>query len=123
MSEQEARMPPFPPDGLVNLTEAAGRLPWDQVDQALRLRARAAGAVLEICGLSHRAEEGPDDGHSDIIYVIISGYGVLRRGEAATEFTGGDLLFVPSGCQHRIERLDGEIRFWRLSLAPAPEAG
>jgi hypothetical protein len=34
----------------------------------------------------------------------------------AMECTAGDVLFVPRGHEHRFERLDGEIRIWRISL-------
>jgi hypothetical protein len=57
------------------------------------------------------------DGIADTVYVIESGYGVLRWGETALECTAGDVLFVPGGQAHRFERLDGTIRVWRISTA------
>jgi mannose-6-phosphate isomerase-like protein (cupin superfamily) len=40
-----------------------------------------------------------------MIYVIVSGNGVLRCGETALECTMGDLLFVPRGHPHGFEWL------------------
>ena len=108
---------PYPPQHEpINLTEAADRMPWAEVDHALRICAQSAGASLEIRGLSSVDGGLSEEGLTDLLYVIASGYGVLRSGDAAMEFTGGDLLFVPRGCAHQIERLDGEIRLWRISL-------
>lgn len=107
------------PQGPVNLTEAAGHMPWSEVDQALRIRARSDGRVLEIRGLGHAADGHPNAGLHDTVYVIVSGYGVLRCRETAMECTGNDVIFVPSGAPHHFERLDGEIRIWQISLIPA----
>jgi hypothetical protein len=113
-------MPYAPQDSPLNLTAVADRMPWPEVDHAFRICAQVAGALLEICGLGHVEGDSSGEGLSDVLYVIASGYGVLRSGDVVTEFTAGDLLFVPRGCAHQIERLDGEIRLWRITLAPEP---
>nr|WP_245214698.1 AraC family ligand binding domain-containing protein [Pararoseomonas indoligenes] len=105
--------------GPINLTEASDRVPWSEVDKALRVSARSGNAVLEIRGLGYTEQGHANDGLSDTAYVIVAGFGVLRCEEAPLEFTTGDVLFVPRGCPHRLERLDGEIRLWKISLAPA----
>jgi mannose-6-phosphate isomerase-like protein (cupin superfamily) len=105
--------PPVP----INLTEAADRMPWSEVEQALRICAPLEGAVLQIQALGHADHGHRNDGHADIVYIVVSGYGVLRCGEAAFECTVGDVLFMPSGSPHHFERLDGEIRLWRIALA------
>ena len=102
----------------VNLTEAAGRMPWSEVDRTLRVRAHASGATLEIRGLDPVNDGNASDGRSDTIYVIVSGYGVLRYDDKAMECTEGDVLFVPSGYPHQFEQRDGGIKMWRISLAP-----
>jgi mannose-6-phosphate isomerase-like protein (cupin superfamily) len=107
----------------INLTEAADRVPWPDVEQALSLSAHCAGAVLEIRGLDHAEQGHRNDGHAHTVYVIVSGYGMLRQGGKVLECTGGDVLFIPSGCPHHFERLDGPIRIWRISLAPATSPG
>jgi mannose-6-phosphate isomerase-like protein (cupin superfamily) len=53
----------------------------------------------------------------------VSGYGLLRCGDMSLECTEGDVPFVPAGRPHWFERLDGEIRMWRISLAPADSPG
>jgi mannose-6-phosphate isomerase-like protein (cupin superfamily) len=105
--------------GPVNLTEAASRMPWSEVGEALRISAHLASTILEIRALSYAEDGHPYDGSADSIYVIVSGYGALRQGEARLECTGGDLVYMPSGCPHQFERMDGEIRAWRISLTPA----
>ena len=61
-----------------------------------------------------------NDGLTDTVYVIASGYGALRWGDTALECTAGDVLFVPNGRPHCFERLHGEIRIWRISAVPGP---
>jgi mannose-6-phosphate isomerase-like protein (cupin superfamily) len=98
-------------------------MPWSEVGRALRISAHRAGAVLEILGLNQDGQGHPNDGRSDTVYVIVSGYGLLRHGEQALECTGGDVLFLPRGHPHHFERLDGEIRIWRISLDAGAEPG
>ncbi len=111
MSSPEQRVP-------TNLTAAAERLPWSEVEQAHCVRGGSEGSALEICGLDRAGEGRANDGLTDTVYVVASGYGVLRCGETALECTAGDVLFVPGGRAHRFERLDGEIRIWRISAVP-----
>ncbi|WP_159348203.1 AraC family ligand binding domain-containing protein [Roseomonas harenae] len=108
---------PAMPNEPVNLTDAADGMPWSEVDQALQIRVHSAGAILEIHGLGQAGQGHQNDGRADMIYVIVSGYGVLRCGDTALECTMGDVLFVPRGHPHGFEQQDGEIRIWRISLA------
>jgi hypothetical protein len=82
-------MSPPAPYHPINLTDASGRMPWSEVGRALRISAHRAGAVLEILGLNQDGQGHPNDGRSDTVYVIVSGYGLLRHGEQALECTGG----------------------------------
>ena len=113
MSSPEQRVP-------INLTAAAERLPWSEMGQARCVHSAFKGSALEICGLERVADGHANDGLADTVYVVASGYGVLRCGETALECTAGDVLFVPGGQVHRFERLDGEIRIWRISAVPGP---
>jgi mannose-6-phosphate isomerase-like protein (cupin superfamily) len=113
-------MPPVSSPKPINLTEAAGRMPWSEVGQALRICARSHGAILEIRGLDHAENGHPNDGHADTIYMISASYGALRCGDTILECTEGDILFIPSGYPHHFEQMDGKIRLWRISLMPAP---
>jgi mannose-6-phosphate isomerase-like protein (cupin superfamily) len=112
-------MPSIAHPSPINLTEAAGRMPWSEVEQALRVHARYDGAALEIRGLEYAADGHPDEGLHDTVYFVVASYGVLRCGETAIEFTAGDVIFVPKDCPHHFEQLDGKIRIWRLLLASA----
>jgi mannose-6-phosphate isomerase-like protein (cupin superfamily) len=102
----------------INLTAAAEPMPWAEAQEVVRVLARSKGLTLEIRGLDDAKVGHPGTGLSDNVYVIISGYGVLRCRNTAMECTAGDVLFVPKGHEHRFERLDGEIRIWRISLSP-----
>jgi mannose-6-phosphate isomerase-like protein (cupin superfamily) len=112
-------MPLVLQQGPINLTEAAIRVPWSEIDQALRVQTRAAGFVLDIRGLEHAEDGHTNPSLSETVYVIVQGYGVLRCGDMAMECTKDDVLFVPSGHPHHFERLDGQIKIWRVSLVPA----
>ncbi|MBL6458324.1 cupin domain-containing protein [Belnapia sp. T6] len=108
---------------LVNLTAAAERLPWSEVREALRIRLPVGDAVLEIGAAEGAEADGPGMAAAGTLYLVVSGFGLLRQGEAAQECTAGDLVFVPGGEAHRFERLDGELRLWRISVGPAAAMG
>ena len=113
MSSPEQRVP-------INLTAAAEAMPRSEPGQALRVRGESRGCAVEVCVLDRAEDKAPNDGLADTVYVIASGYGVLRWGDTALECTAGDVLFVPGGRAHRFERLDGEIKIWRISAVPGP---
>ncbi|WP_043342396.1 cupin domain-containing protein [Belnapia moabensis] len=102
----------------INLTAATERLPWSEVGQALCVHGASEGSVLEICGLDRAGGGHANDGLTDTVYVVASGYGALRWGDTALECTAGDVLFVPNGRPHCFERLHGEIKIWRISAVP-----
>ncbi|WP_458097557.1 hypothetical protein [Roseomonas sp. WA12] len=52
---------------------------------------------------------------------MIIGYGLLHCAETTLEFTTGDVLFLARGRPHRIERLNGEIRPWRIAPDAPPQ--
>jgi mannose-6-phosphate isomerase-like protein (cupin superfamily) len=65
--------------------------------------------------MTHAENGQQNDGSREIVYVVIAGFGLLQYDDVGVECTGGDVLFVPRGCPHRFERLDGEIKIWRIS--------
>ncbi len=101
----------------INLTAATEHLPWSEVGQGLFIQRGIEGCALEVQGVDRVGDGYASNGIADTVYVIASGYGVLRWGEAAFECTAGDVLFVPGGQAHRFEGLDGTIRVWRISTA------
>jgi mannose-6-phosphate isomerase-like protein (cupin superfamily) len=109
---------PSPDDGEpINLTEMASRMSWRDACETLRVCHRSETASIRIQPFDGAESGPPDDGSSDVIYVVVSGYGVLHLEGKEMECTAGDLLFIPRGHPHRFERTDGEIRIWRISLA------
>lgn len=100
----------------INLTEAAGQMSWSDVERFLYVGAGTDGMALEIRALDCTTDGHSNDGLVDTVYVIVSGYGLLKYDKKSMECTEHDVLFVPSGHPHRFERLDGEIRIWRIAL-------
>ncbi|MCK1288612.1 cupin domain-containing protein [Bradyrhizobium sp. 44] len=109
---------PSPTEGTpVNLTEIASGMSWRQACETLRICHRPGTASIRIRPLDGPESGAPDDGSSDTIYVVVSGYGMLRLDSKKMECTAGDLLFIPRGHPHHFDRTDGEIRIWKISLA------
>jgi mannose-6-phosphate isomerase-like protein (cupin superfamily) len=103
------------PSKPVNLTAAAEPMPWAEACRAIGVSGPHDAVALEVRGLTHAENGRQNDGASETVYVVIAGFGVLRCDDVDMECTGGDVLFVPRGCSHRFERLDGEIKIWRIS--------
>jgi mannose-6-phosphate isomerase-like protein (cupin superfamily) len=60
----------------------------------------------------------------DSVYLIISGYGVLRCSDGApVEFTAGDVVLVPAGAPHTFEELGPKFKSWRIEAVPAATPG
>lgn len=109
-----------PPSRPVNLTAAAESMPWDKACKLIGVTGTNAANALDIRGVDHAEQGCLNDGSHETIYVVISGFGVLHSDGSNMECTAGDVLFVPRGCAHRFERLDGDIKIWRISAA-APD--
>jgi mannose-6-phosphate isomerase-like protein (cupin superfamily) len=102
----------------INLTAVSEGISWSDVVRGIDRSVHRCGSTLDIRGLDDSCELPSGEGLYDTIYIVVSGYGVLRYGENSIDWTVGDVLFVPKGYAHRFERLDGEIRIWRISPAP-----
>jgi Cupin domain len=111
------------PRGPINLTEAAERTSWSEARWAAPVPVPTGGLALVISALDDAEEAGRGPSECDDVYVVVAGYGVLRCGEEVVEFTAGDVLVAPAGTEHRLERLDGAFRLWRISLGRLPGAG
>lgn len=59
-------------------------------------------------------EHGPAE--RDIIYIVLSGYGVLGSGSEELELTNGDVLFVAAGTEPRFPQLSRKFKAWKLQL-------
>jgi len=111
---------PLGQDGPINLTEIAEGMSWRRACETLRVDLKAQTAGLNIQPLDDGHGEQSNDGTSDTIYFVISGYGVLQCEDKAMQCTAGDVLFIPRGHPHRFERMDGVIRIWMIKLAQQP---
>jgi mannose-6-phosphate isomerase-like protein (cupin superfamily) len=103
------------PSKPVNLTAAAEPIPWDEACKVIGVSGPSEAAALDIRGLTQAENGRQNDGSREIVYVVIAGFGVLHCDDIDIECTSGDVLFIPRGCAHHFERLDGEIKMWRIS--------
>ena len=114
-------MLPTDPDQPANLTAAAELAGLTNEHGIIRVlnRSNVAVTIYGIDGLATIAE----DAEADILYVIISGYGVLRcRDGARVEFTAGDVMMVPAGAWHRFEEVSPKFSTWRIVVGNPPQA-
>ena len=109
-----AAMAPRPSKPL-NLTAAAETMPWELACKVIGVTGPGEAEALEVQGVSHVENCRLNDGSHETVYVVITGYGVLRCDDLEMQCTAGDVLFVPRGCPHWFERLDGDIKIWRIS--------
>jgi mannose-6-phosphate isomerase-like protein (cupin superfamily) len=106
---------PGQPRNLTADAELAGLTKGHGITHLL-IRPHLAISIHGIDGLETIAE-GTE---ADIVYVIISGYGVLRCGdEARIEFTAGDVMMVPAGAWHQFEEASPKFRTWRIVVGEA----
>jgi mannose-6-phosphate isomerase-like protein (cupin superfamily) len=103
------------PSKPVNLTAAAERMTWSEACNLIDVSGPSDTVALEIRGLSHAENGQQNDGSRELVYVVIAGFGVLRCDGVEMTCTAGDVVFVPRECPHHFERLDGEIKIWRIS--------
>ena len=106
----------------INLTAVSERISWPEVMRDIDTSAHRCGSILDIRGLDDTGGVPSGEGLCDTVYVVVSGYGVLRYGNSSIDWTVGDVLFVPKGYTHYFERFEGEIRIWRISPAPVMPA-
>ena len=115
-------MHPTDPGRPLNLTanaELAGLTKGHGITQVLT-RPHLAISIHAIDGLEAIAEVAG----ADIVYVIISGYGVLRCQDGARiEFTAGDVMMVPAGAWHQFKEVSPKFRTWRIVVGQPAEGG
>ena len=103
------------PSKPVNLTAASESMSWEQACKCIGVSGPSDAPALEIHGLTQAENGRVNDGAHETVYVVVSGFGVLCCADMDIECTAGDVLYVPRGCLHRFERLDGDIRIWSIS--------
>jgi hypothetical protein len=114
-SEQQVRSRALRPSKPINLTAAVEPMSWEQARNVIGITGPSETIALDVRGLTCTENGRLNEGLCETVYVVISGFGVLRSKDVDMECTAGDVLFVPRGCPHRFERLDGDIRIWRIS--------
>ena len=69
----------------------------------------------------YRPEQVDDQGPHlrDEIYVVASGHGIFRCGDARTPFAPHDIFFVPRGVEHRFEDFSDEFGVWVIFFGPS----
>jgi hypothetical protein len=54
----------------------------------------------------------------DVLYLIISGAGILNRGGDRIPCSAGDVVYVPANSEHGFEAVREDFRTWALFLGP-----
>lgn len=54
----------------------------------------------------------------DEIYIVVSGNGRFRLGDNTFRFKVGDVIFVPSGAEHRFEDFSDDLAAWVMFYGP-----
>lgn len=54
----------------------------------------------------------------DELYIIISGNGEFLNGGRRSNFSPGDVLFVPAGIEHRFENFSDDFVTWVIFYGP-----
>ncbi len=54
----------------------------------------------------------------DEVYIIIRGHGRFRLGNNTFRFEVGDVIFVPSGVEHRFENFSDDLAAWVMFYGP-----
>jgi len=54
----------------------------------------------------------------DELYIIQSGHGQFRKGEAVRAFGPGDVIFVEAGAAHRFEDFSSDFAAWAVFWGP-----
>lgn len=52
------------------------------------------------------------------IYVVIEGRGKFQNGAEITDFSPGDVLFVPAGADHRFVNFSDDLTVWGIFYGP-----
>jgi len=55
----------------------------------------------------------------DEVYVIVGGSGRFRLGDNTFRFKTGDVIFVPSGAEHRFEQFTDDLAAWVMFYGPS----
>jgi mannose-6-phosphate isomerase-like protein (cupin superfamily) len=116
MGAPAATPPPHRRQLPVNLTEMADGMSWRDACTNLRLMSKSETPTLSIHPLDDSDSGRRNDSVFDTVYVVVSGYGVLLYGDKEMECTAGDVLLIPKGNPHQLDRMHGSIRIWMIVL-------
>ena len=74
--------------------------------------------TLEL-GLYAPRGKDPQSPHTrDEVYVVYKGTGIFRVGAERHPFSPGDVLFVPTGVEHRFEGFSDDLEVWVMFYGP-----
>lgn len=66
-----------------------------------------------------RIHPDPQSPHQqDELYIVISGSGTFRKGDASRPFRPGDVIFVEAGIEHRFEDYGDDFATWVVFWGP-----
>jgi mannose-6-phosphate isomerase-like protein (cupin superfamily) len=64
--------------------------------------------------------EGEDTylSEQDIVYIVVSGAGLVHIGSEKMSFTRGDLLLVPAQTEHGFDKVTPDLAVWAVNWGP-----
>ncbi|MBV9735385.1 MAG: cupin domain-containing protein [Acidisphaera sp.] len=74
--------------------------------------------TLDLRWYAPRGHDAQTPHDRDEVYVVVSGSGWFRRGEARVPFGPGDALFVAAGIEHRFEEFTEDFGTWVMFYGP-----
>lgn len=75
-------------------------------------------------GDMHAGLYAPIDGQDtyaseqDVVYIVVSGAGLVHIGAERQSFTRGDLLLVPAGVEHGFDKVTPDLAVWAINWGP-----
>jgi len=54
----------------------------------------------------------------DVVYVVVSGAGIVQIGRDRQSFTRGDMLLVPAGTEHGFDKVTPDLAVWAVNWGP-----
>jgi mannose-6-phosphate isomerase-like protein (cupin superfamily) len=106
--------PILPSDIQVTLAEAIARLSPQNCFDVVFDRNDEISIEIYIPIVVDR--QAPHD--RDELYIVASGEGTFRRGDAVVRFGPGDLLYVPAYVPHRFETFSDGFKVWVIFYGP-----
>jgi mannose-6-phosphate isomerase-like protein (cupin superfamily) len=99
----------------LSVSDALSRLPGPNGERYVELFSHG---TLSVELYAPRGADPQSPHTRDEAYVVVTGSGWFRNGEARHRFGPGDMLFVPAGVTHRFEEFTDDLAVWVFFYGP-----